>query len=415
MRKAIAMFVVLTLLMNMFFVVAVATSTPAFIDVPDTHWAYSSIRSMSEKGVMMGLGNGRFKPEGTITRAEFITVVTRAMVPGKIVSAVKDTWYEANYNAAMTVGLIQGDEMPNTPQSMGLNITRYEVSRILVRADKNINGNTEVTTDTSKIKDYEDISTEYNGFVAQAYAKGLLSGYGDGTFSGNDTMNRAQAAVVVERLLKVKMEKVEQFPLLVNLDMYDTYDMYLDFKLRGLETQDEQEDFLKMLFVERPDVMPKIGEYTAEYQSYLDNCGEEIITRTISFKMEDLTNHVRIPNTEMHVWASPRLTGKTYDQMFVTTIKSDSNGEGSFTLDMPRSVYEKAELELLNKTYGPDMNPFHIYGVEAHWGYYYDKEKAKRVDATVNGVNYYAQGGGISYNFMKETPHTLELPFAIIH
>lgn len=52
----------------------------------------------------------------------------------------------------------------------------------------------------SSIKDWSSIPDSYQTAVSVCYALGLLNGQSDGTFGGNNSMNRAQACVVIDRL-----------------------------------------------------------------------------------------------------------------------------------------------------------------------------------------------------------------------
>ena len=55
------------------------TSMPAksFIDVKTTDWFYSSVKIMAQKGMIDGYDDSTFRPDTHITRAEFITMLTR--------------------------------------------------------------------------------------------------------------------------------------------------------------------------------------------------------------------------------------------------------------------------------------------------------------------------------------------------
>ena len=44
----------------------------------ENHWAENSIQSWVDKGYVKGYADGSFKPEGDITRAEFISIVNRS-------------------------------------------------------------------------------------------------------------------------------------------------------------------------------------------------------------------------------------------------------------------------------------------------------------------------------------------------
>ena len=55
-----------------------AGAADAFTDVPETHWAYEYIRNAVDYGLINGVGNGRFDPEGEVTGAEYLTMIVRA-------------------------------------------------------------------------------------------------------------------------------------------------------------------------------------------------------------------------------------------------------------------------------------------------------------------------------------------------
>ncbi len=59
-------------------VYAVNSSTP-FTDVQSGSWYYTNIMNLVDKGVINGYPDGTFKPDGTITRAEFTKLVIAAL------------------------------------------------------------------------------------------------------------------------------------------------------------------------------------------------------------------------------------------------------------------------------------------------------------------------------------------------
>ena len=50
-------------------------SSPTFSDVPTNHWAYSYVERAADNGWVNGVGNGKFAPNGTLTFAEFYTMI----------------------------------------------------------------------------------------------------------------------------------------------------------------------------------------------------------------------------------------------------------------------------------------------------------------------------------------------------
>ncbi|WP_251442823.1 S-layer homology domain-containing protein [Veillonella intestinalis] len=53
-----------------------------FEDVPEQHWAYEYVKTLAEKGLLVGYPDGTFKGEKTMTRYEFAAIIYRAMENG---------------------------------------------------------------------------------------------------------------------------------------------------------------------------------------------------------------------------------------------------------------------------------------------------------------------------------------------
>lgn len=307
MKRSIFKLSVSICIISMFLVMI---SSAAYTDVPASHWAYASIEAMTQKGVIKGAGDNLFKPENALTRAEFITVVTRAILSDQIDAVVKEPWYAANYKVALDAELIREDETPNTVGFMSGNITRYEMARLLVRADENVNKNPALTADQSTITDYMEIPIPYHYFVEQAYAKGLLTGDGFGRFCGSENMTRAQAAVVVERLLK----SAETEP------PYDRDEFLAEYQRMA-----------NLAWV-YPTRMPELGEHTEQYLAFMDAWFPrlEFVNHTMHYRLLDAETQKPLPYAPLYIWAYDN--ADIDNVYFVMPIRSDRNGEITFTL-----------------------------------------------------------------------------------
>ena len=79
---------------------------PHFTDVPTTHWAYANIERAYSDGVMAGTGGnaarctGVFSPSGTLTEAQFVTILTRGFFPTELEAAKKPIGSNAKWYAA---------------------------------------------------------------------------------------------------------------------------------------------------------------------------------------------------------------------------------------------------------------------------------------------------------------------------
>jgi len=50
-------------------------SKAEFTDLKPNHWCYEKILDFADKNYIIGYGDGTFRPSGTITKAEFISLV----------------------------------------------------------------------------------------------------------------------------------------------------------------------------------------------------------------------------------------------------------------------------------------------------------------------------------------------------
>lgn len=80
------------LLMSLLVVGMMASSAIAknYPDVPTNYWAYNQIQSLTNEDVLVGYPDGNFKPDESATRAEFTTMVIKALHQDK--SPLKKTF-----------------------------------------------------------------------------------------------------------------------------------------------------------------------------------------------------------------------------------------------------------------------------------------------------------------------------------
>ena len=88
---------------------------------------------------------------------------------------------------------------------MNRSISRYDMAQLITNIMTK-QGFSASSSDKSaaiaKITDYNNIPSQYRDAVANVYALGIITGYSDGSFSGEVTMNRGQAAVVIYRMMQ---------------------------------------------------------------------------------------------------------------------------------------------------------------------------------------------------------------------
>lgn len=213
-KRMISLALSLTLISSLFIptFAAAPTAQPHFTDVPTSHWAYTQIERAYSDGVIAGTaGNaanytGVFSPSGTLTEAQFVTIMTRAFFNEELEAAKKAVGSNAKWYAAAQKVAEDKHLLTFVQGKMDAPITRYDMAAIMtnIMDAKEFSGRpglaeTEATFD--KIADFKSIPNSYQISVASVFAMGLIAGTDSkGTFSGASYMNRAQAAVVYGRM-----------------------------------------------------------------------------------------------------------------------------------------------------------------------------------------------------------------------
>ncbi|MFD2614107.1 S-layer homology domain-containing protein [Paenibacillus gansuensis] len=177
-----------------------------FGDVADESWAAGDIMYLAAHGAAAGTGDGRFAPADPVTRAEFVTMLAKALnlVKPKQALAFGDAkpeaWYAEAVAAAVEANLVTGTGADQfAPQR---EITRQELAVLLTQALKHAGSNSKVST-TAAFNDAGDASGWAEEAIRQAAAAGLISGYPDGSFRPQAPAARAEAASLVKRLLDI--------------------------------------------------------------------------------------------------------------------------------------------------------------------------------------------------------------------
>ena len=188
-----------------------------YSDVNQSAWYASYVNKISELNAFSGYEDGTFRPDNQITQEEFIKTVV-CLICGELnesnTPTVKNTWnskwssWAVPYlDKAFELGLIT--EQDTMFKLVGIPCNRGEMAKVITRAVEYLKEDSVADTSTyiTKLKDYNRMKEEYKPYVLQAYAKGILSGYDDGTFRDDGLLTRAEASSVLVRLID-KNERV---------------------------------------------------------------------------------------------------------------------------------------------------------------------------------------------------------------
>lgn len=176
------------------------------IDFPDVrgHWAEKEIFSLYDAGIVKGRTENSFEPDGSITRAEFLTILVRAMDlevvtnNGAFADVNASDWYADILATAKANGIFEGSEGNAYPNRA---ISREEMVTMIVRAYEKVCGEIKVGGGLLDFTDASAISTWAQSAVIKASEIGLVNGIGDGSFAPKANTTRAASAVIIVRFI----------------------------------------------------------------------------------------------------------------------------------------------------------------------------------------------------------------------
>lgn len=184
-----------------------AVSAAEYSDVSVTHWANEQIVYLQDE--ITGYPDGTFRPEKTVSRAEFLTLFARIAFPDEWKQAEGDEWWKAAYDVCTSHRLLD-----DTAGSRSEAMPRGEIAALLdrfcsgwggvhERADAanqlNINW-TEQRMESPERQPLWPDAAEYGNSVLISANQGLLTGYPDGSFKPEKGVTRAEAAAILARL-----------------------------------------------------------------------------------------------------------------------------------------------------------------------------------------------------------------------
>ena len=114
------------------------------------------------------------------------------------------TWYAPFMAAAKSANILTGTNIGSNEGLATSTINRYDMAQLMYNVLKAEGITTSSLSDTSKVADWSAVPSTYRDAVSVCYNMGMLTGVDNkGTFNGTGVMDRAQAAVVMDRLLEV--------------------------------------------------------------------------------------------------------------------------------------------------------------------------------------------------------------------
>ena len=202
-KKLLSMLLVCALVLTFVPQVQQAVFSPvygaAFNDIAG-HWAQSDIERAVAQGIVLGFPDGTFLPDNPVTRAEFATMVNRAL--GNNATATipftdvpRAEWFYNDVSRAVAAAYVGGFEdntfRPNHP------ISRQETAVIISRLipSHGVSGNLNVFPDRATVADWAVTAFQ------KVHGKGYMGAFDDGNLHPTSSLTRAQTARIIMSII----------------------------------------------------------------------------------------------------------------------------------------------------------------------------------------------------------------------
>ena len=206
MKKRIhIMIIVITLLLSN----TLSFGSTKLTDIKSTDWFMPTVSKLIKLGGIQGYPDRSFKPNNPMTKAEFVKTLVTSLGLSEG-SKTSSHWASGYISKAETMQLLS-DKVGN----LDLPISRLEAAELAANALTYLKESYEANTDC----------------ISKVSTKGIMTGYPDGSFKGENSLTRAEASTVIIRLLDKEMRAVPP--------------------IKQTETPDAHSEILRLVNIER--------------------------------------------------------------------------------------------------------------------------------------------------------------------
>ena len=215
-------------------------SRQPFNDLDGYDWAKTSIENLYNKNIINGKSSGVFAPGDNVKREEFLSMIMNALSLivddaqcDNFTDVDKQSWYYNAVASAYVQNIVNG--MSDTEFGIGYAVSRQDAVVMCKNAascagvafseeeaesgDKPTVSYEYADVSGDIFSDQADIADYALDSVIAMYRTGVVNGMDTGEFAPENNMSRAEAAVIIDRLMKMVSETVSNID--TNTDMYE--------------------------------------------------------------------------------------------------------------------------------------------------------------------------------------------------
>ena len=194
---SILLVIVIVLLTN----ISAIYEVEAFSDVANNAWYYGYVNRLLSLKITAGIGNNKYGPNNSVTRAEFVTFLCKAngltQIEGYTFTDTQNHWSSKWLAAAVVANIIDKDTVFYPSKA----ITRQEAVEMLCRS-------IDLEESTTSTSPYIDVKSEM-GYSNRAFEEYLMLGSivnGQRYFYPLNNIKRSEVAAVIVNLIDYKAD-----------------------------------------------------------------------------------------------------------------------------------------------------------------------------------------------------------------
>ena len=161
-----------------------------FNDVKKGDWFDNAVTSVASVGIVEGVDSRSFDPQGTLTVAQFITMLMRTQY-GHLSGG--RMWHSSYIDQAVDDGIL----LVSDNLEPGAKINRAQAALIITRFVERYNPRWARYRIANAPVDMAEVPNEYRTAVNKAYTWSIINGDNNNQFNPNNTLTRAEAAQIL--------------------------------------------------------------------------------------------------------------------------------------------------------------------------------------------------------------------------
>ena len=175
-----------------------------FSDVPSDHWAYQYINDLSNNGVINGYEDGTYKPQDSVTRAEFLKLLvsSESILKEEAMEYIKRigqvNWYDPFVKYVMYREMSSREYQE---EEYSQPIERVEIITFIKHFSKYYDMSVfeKNVDEVDEFNDVDDLNDFEKESLVNVQRLGVMNGYEDGSFKPHNNVTRAEVSAIIYR------------------------------------------------------------------------------------------------------------------------------------------------------------------------------------------------------------------------